>query len=590
MHRSAFLLLIAVLAADSSADVSPQRYLQHVKYLASDSLKGRGNDLPELQKAARYVADRMRACGLQPVNGSYFQPFTATTGTIAGPNNRLDHYTPGKDFQPLGISDSGSFNAEVVFAGYGITAEEYKYDDYRGLDVKGKVVLVLRHEPQENDEKSVFLGKEFTRNAGIMEKAMNARDHGAAAMLLVNDPLNHGDDGDPFIPMDALMGPEKLGILTVHVKRQVADALLAPAGKTLSQLQEAIDRDLSNQSVALKTRLEGHVDVARQHTQLSNVMGLLPGRDPQRKAQVIVIGAHYDHLGLGAKNSLAPRQVGQIHHGADDNASGTAGVLELACDLHNANLQRSVLFVAFAGEELGLLGSSHYVKAPPFPLEQTGAMLNLDMIGRAKDRKLYVGGVGTAKEFRPLLEEEDKAVNLKLEFSTSGYGASDHTSFTARQVPTLFFFSGLHSDYHKPSDTWDKIDAVTAADILRLAERVVKRLDALPEKPLFVRVAETALPAGVGGGGGYGPYFGSIPDFAEVENGVRFADVRDGSPAAQAGLKAGDILVEFAGKPVRNLYDFTALLRSKKPGDKVGVTVLRGKEKVSVEVTLGKRP
>src|SRR5690242_6159113 len=254
MNYIALFLLLA-------SSLSPDRYREHVKYLASDRLKGRGNDLPELQDAARYVAKEFKACGLQPVNKDWFQKFTATVGSAAGPQNRLAGFTVGKDFQPLGISDSGTFSAPLVFAGYGITAEDYHYDDYAGLDVKGKVVLVLRHEPQENDEKSVFLGKEFTRHADIIQKALNARSHGAVAMILVNDPLNHAGDDDPFVPLDALMGPEKLGILTIQVKREVANTWLKSSGQTLDQLEAAIDKDLSNHSMALMATVEGHADV-----------------------------------------------------------------------------------------------------------------------------------------------------------------------------------------------------------------------------------------------------------------------------------------------------------------------------------------
>ncbi len=591
--------MLAVPAA-ARADISPERYLGHVKALASERFKGRGNDRPELQQAAKYLAGKFRACGLRPIDGSYFQKFRATTGTSAGPQNRLSAalpagpkaYRSGADFAPLGISDPGAVSGQVVFAGYGITAEEYRYDDYAHLDVKGKIVLVLRHEPQEQDEKSVFRGREFTHHAGILDKAVNAGLHGAVALALVNDPLPHEGEEDELIKVDSLTGPEHLGLLAIQVKREVAEELLAAAGKNLKDLQAGIDRDLSNQSVALPVQLEITVDVARRTRELENVLGILPGNDPALGGEAIVIGAHYDHLGLGERNSLAPKLAGQIHYGADDNASGSAGLLELACDLASRarQLKRAVLFVAFAGEELGLLGSRHYTRSPLLPIEKTAAMINLDMIGRPKDRKIYVGGVGTAKEFRSLLEEENKAVNLKLEFSAGGTDASDHTSFTASRVPVLFFFSGLHSDYHRPSDTWEKINGPDAADVLRLVERVALRLDTQPERPVFLRVSEPAAPAGAGGGGGYGAYFGSVPDFGEVENGVRFADVREGSPAARAGLRAGDILVELAGKPVKNLYDFTYLLRAHKAGDEVKVVVLRNQERVSAQVTLGRRP
>ncbi len=602
--RATRALLLSVLLAFSAfpaaaADISPERYLGHIKVLASDQMKGRGNGRPELQEAAKYIAEKFRACGLQPVNGSFFQKFRATTGTSAGPNNRLTAILPegpksyrmGTDFMPLGISDAGRAAGQLVFAGYGITADEYRYDDYMHLDVKGKIVLVLRHEPQEMDEKSVFSGREYTSHSGVVEKAINARMHGAAAMVLVNDPNPHDGDDD-LLKLDALMGPEHLGLPAIQVKRKVADALLATAGKNLKDLQAAIDRDLSSQSAEIPVRLEIAVDVARRTSELENVVGLLPGHDAALGGEVLLIGAHYDHLGLGGRSSLASRAVGQIHHGADDNASGTAGVLELACELAGraSELKRGVLFMTFAGEELGLLGSGYYTRNPLLPIEKTVAMINLDMIGRPKDHKLYIGGVGTAQQFRSLVEEENRAVGMKLEYSIGGYGSSDHTSFTARRVPVLFFFSGLHSDYHKPSDTWDKINPEGAAEVLRLAQRVALHLNAQAARPEFVRVAEPSVPAGSGGGGGYGPYFGSVPDFGEVENGVRFADVREGSPAALAGLRAGDVLVEFDGKPVKNLYDFTYLLRAHKPGDEVEVVVLRNNEKITSKVKLTRRP
>jgi hypothetical protein len=378
------------------------------------------------------------------------------------------------------------------------------------------------------------------------------------------------------------------------VKREVADELLATAGKNLKDLQAAIDKDASNQSAALPVTVELKVDVTRRTRELENVAALLKGNDPALRDEVVIIGGHYDHLGLGYQNSLAPKLAGQIHYGADDNASGAAGVLELACDLatHKQELKRSILFLSFAGEELGLLGSNFYTREPLAPLDKTIAMINLDMIGRTKDRRIFVGGAGSAKELRALLEEENKAINLKLEFSSSaGYGGSDHMSFKNSKVPYLFFFSGLHSDYHKPSDTWDKINAADAADLLRLTERVALRLDKQPERLAFIREAEPAPPAGMGGGGGgYGAWFGSTPDFGEVENGVRFADVREGSPAALAGLRAGDILIEFDGKPIKNLYDFTYVLRAHKPGDEVDVVVLRGAAKVKARVKLARRP
>jgi hypothetical protein len=311
----------------------------------------------------------------------------------------------------------------------------------------------------------------------------------------------------------------------------------------------------------------------------------------------VVVGAHYDHLGLGEQYSLAPDLAGTPHPGADDNASGTAGVLSLARWFGSQPRQkRGVLFMAFAGEELGLLGSSYYVNHASFPIEKAVAMINMDMIGRIREEKVYVGGAGTGSTFKGILDELKKRYPFQLDISEQGgYGSSDHTSFTTRQVPVLFFFSGLHADYHKPSDTWDKIDAKDAAKLLELIGDLTSRLADEPSRPQYVKVNEphgghAAGSAEAGSAsGGYGPYFGSIPDFAEIPNGVRFADVRENSPAAKAGLRAGDILFEFDGKKIENLYDFTYALRSKVVGEVVLVQVMRGGKPVKASVVLEKR-
>jgi aminopeptidase YwaD len=245
--------------------------------------------------------------------------------------------------------------------------------------------------------------------------------------------------------------------------------------------------------------------------------------------------------------------------------------------------------VAFAGEEIGLLGSSHWVDHPTLPLDKAIAMINMDMIGRIRKSKVYVGGVGTGSTFESLLETASKHHDLRIDLTQTGYSSSDHTTFVGKRIPVLFFFSGLHADYHKPSDTWEKIDPENSVRVLDLVYRVAGELNRREERPLFVRVAEPHTAGASGGGGGYGPYFGSIPDFGQVENGVRFADIREGSPAGKAGLLAGDVLVEFDGKKIENLYDFTYALRARKPGDQVRVVVLREDRKISADVTLAVR-
>jgi Zn-dependent M28 family amino/carboxypeptidase len=584
----------APVAQSAASGLSPARYLADVTYLASDAMKGRGNGSPELDQAADYIAGKFREAGLQPAgdNGTYFQNFEITTGAQLGAKNelRIAGATPkiNEDFIPILFSNTAEFDGPLIFAGYGITAPEYKYDDYANIDAKGKIVVVFEREPQADDEKSVFLGKDLTAHASFTNKAINARMHGAKGIVFITDPAQPMDD---LGPTDRQVDEADMGIPAVHVKRDFVMKPFAAKGKDLAALQKAIDKDLQPQSFEVPG-ITAHIatDVTRNRRTVKNVIGALPGSDPGLKDQWIVIGAHYDHLGLGNRNSLAPSLIGQPHHGADDNASGTAGVIELA-RLANASKpqwKRSVLFMAFAGEEIGLLGSSNFVNHPTVPLANIDAMINMDMIGRLKDERLFVGGVGTSPELKPDLEELDKSSPLKVEFSESGYGASDHTSFNAKKIPVLFFFSGLHTDYHKPSDTADKINAEGAVQVLSLIYGLTSKLASETPKLAYNEVAQP-IPASRGGGRGYGPYFGSVPDFRDDIKGVLFSDVQNNSPAAKAGLKAGDIMVEFDGKQIQNLNDYAYTLRAKKPGDVVSVVVKRNGEDVKTNVTLEAR-
>jgi hypothetical protein len=373
----------------------------------------------------------------------------------------------------------------------------------------------------------------------------------------------------------------------VQVKNAVADEWFQSAGKSLKDIQEQINSSTKPASFDFPETLHVslNIDIETMRATVNNVLAWLPGQTDE----YVIIGAHYDHLGRGNFDSLAPSQIGQIHPGADDNASGTAGVLELARLLapERGKLKRSILFMDFAGEELGLLGSAEWVKEPTRPLAKAVAMINMDMIGRIKDDKVYIGGVGTGSTFKAVLDQAQKEAPFKIEYSAGGYSSSDHTSFVTKKIPVLFFFSGLHSDYHKPSDTWDKINGASAARLLDMVESVAVQLANTDQPPAFQVVAEEK-PLG-GSGGGYGPYFGSVPDFGQVENGVKFSDVRPNSPAAKAGLKAGDILVQFGDKPIKNLYDFTDALRRSKVGDVVEVKVLRDGRPVTASVKLEQR-
>ncbi len=589
-------LTFATPTALQLTPADPQRYLNDIKTLTQPKMEGRGDGLKGLTRAEHMLVDRYKALGLEPAGShSYLQPFTVTTGAkLKGKNHFQVQNVEAKttlklnqDYVPFSFSGSGTMTASLVFVGYGVTAEEFGYDDYAGVDAKDKIVVVLRYEPSGFAAKTGNHG--VTAHAQLISKAINARNHGAKGLILLNGKLEEGEE-DLLTRFGSVGGPENVGLLFAQVKNMVADLWFHAAGKSLKSVQEQINSTSKPASFAFPDNLHVTltIDVQTIHATVNNVIAYLPGKTDE----YVIVGAHYDHLGRGTFDSLAPSQIGQIHPGADDNASGTAGVLELARILSplKGQLPRGILFMSYAGEELGLLGSAAWAKDPTKPLDKAVAMLNMDMIGRIKDNKVYIGGVGTGTTFQKVLNQAHGDSPLKFELSQSGYTSSDHTSFVTKRIPVLFFFSGLHADYHKPSDTWEKINPDAATGLLNVVARVTVELASDVEKPTFVAVVENNPHSGAtGGGGGYGPYFGSIPDFGQTENGVKFSDVKPGSPAAKAGLKAGDVLVQFGDKPIKNLYDFTDALRRSKVGDVVPVTVLRDGKELKVDVKLEQR-
>lgn len=596
------LPLALVSQTPNAPHVDPKTYLADVQYLASPELKGRATGSPELETAGAHIAALFQSFGLKPVDGKNYElAFPAEIGAKLGTQNSLSFTDVGaaetlridRDFEPFSFSSVGKTSDGVVFAGYGITAKPYHYDDYANIDVTGKLVLILRHEPQENDRRSVFDGRKLTSYATFVDKMANAKAHGARGVLLVNDVAAHQGKDDKLEEFGTTGGPRDAGIFFVQVKEATAEQWLRAEGRDLRRISTEIDGDLQPRSFELKKlTVNLEIDLAHETKTVHNVAGYLPGTTPE----YVVIGAHYDHLGLGDQNSLAPEMKGTIHPGADDNASGTSGVIELARYFSGQpRPKRGILFMTFAGEELGLLGSSWYVNHPVLPLADAVAMINLDMIGRIRDGHVFLSGSRTGMGFDALMAGLKPAAPLNLDESGKNSGtnlsdASDHASFNSKGVPTLFFFSGLHADYHKPSDTADKINAEDAAKLLDYVAELTTRLADSPDRPKFVKVAAEREPAAGGGrSSGYGPDFGSIPDFEEPPTGVRFADIRPGSPAAKAGLQAGDILIEFDGKKIGNLYDFTYMLREHKPQDLVPVKVIRNGQTIEAKVLLTER-
>src|SRR5579872_7452832 len=514
LYTAALVLAFCALRVGADANsADPNRYIADVKALASPAMEGRGAGTKGIERAADLIEQRYKTLGLQPAGSkSYFQPFTVITGAKLKDGNRLE-VADGKsketlklnqDFVPFSFSASAAAAGPVVFAGYGATAPEFGYDDYAHLDVKDKIVLLLRYEPSGFAAKSGNAG--FTQHSQLITKAINARNHGAKAVILVNGKLTDGEE-DQLTKFGSVNGPENVGTVIVQLKNDAANVWFTDVGKSLADIQNQINSSSSSASFAFPATIQVSlgVNIEKTRATVNNVLAYLPGKTDE----YIIIGAHYDHLGYGNVDSLAPSQIGKIHPGADDNASGTAGVLELARLLapRRGQLQRGILFADFAGEELGLLGSAEWVKEPTLPLDKAVAMINMDMIGRIKDDKVFIGGTGTGATFKELLDGEKDKFPFHFEYSASGYAASDHTSFVGRKIPVLFFFSGLHSDYHKPSDTWDKIDAQGAAELLDMVSKLAVELASTPERPVFEAVAEDKPSGDQGTGGGYGPYF-----------------------------------------------------------------------------------
>jgi len=480
---------------------------RHVGYLASDGLLGRDTGEPGVGLAEEYVAARFGDYGLRPLPGrdGYFVDFTLyresydPEGTLleVDPQGKARRARPGTDFKPFDFSDDGTIEAPVVFAGYGITAPEHDWDDYAGLDVEGKIVLVMRHEPGERDPASSFDGTSSTNHAFFTTKARNAREHGARGMLLFTDPLNHegGDDlriGGPLSlerPTDA--GSERAEdgdkpFLALQISRELATELVAPTGRTIDDLQRAADagrHPAETPLVPVSVRMAVGTLDEPQTVAARDVAAFLPGRDPKLRDEWIVIGGHHDHVGGYAG------QGDTVYNGADDNASGTSGVLALARAFaaREQPLRRSLVFVTFSAEEKGLLGSRALVEQGLLALERVVFMLNLDMIGRNPERPVDVFGDGYVRGLREVVEAANETVGLDVSFGGDDYaGNSDHDSFYKKDVPWMFFFSGVHDDYHQLGDHANKLDYARMARILDVAYGTIERLAEADRDPRLI--------------------------------------------------------------------------------------------------------
>jgi len=617
------LATFAVGAQQAALEPSAARLQQHVAYLASDALEGRRTGTPGANDAARYIAGEFSRLGLRPATrdakaARYLQSFPYVAGVELG-NGNVFAFGPypgtndsslqvSVDWLPLAFSTSAKVEAGIVFAGFGITAAELHYDDYAGLNATGKIALALQGTPDGDNPHG-----QFAMFEGVRWKAVAARNAGAKALVVVAKDTTFTNDPLTKLTYDNTAGDA--GIPVIVISRQAADKLLALSNTSLEQLEQSATAKIPGTNKVLNVEITLSTNVVRNQVPAYNVVGVLEGSDPVLKNENIVIGAHYDHLGRGGEGSLAARS-GEIHHGADDNASGTAGMLELArvFSAQQPRLKRTLVFIAFGGEEEGLLGSSYYVDHPPMPLANTVAMINMDMIGRMKDRKLVIGGVGTAKEWREIIRQANAVQEMKvsansdgpaprgvpivvsaagrtiitvdptgtfeLTLNEDGYGPSDHNSFYKKQVPVLFFWTGTHNDYHKPSDTFDKINYNDEVRILSLVARIVRDVDGAEQRLTYTTARSDSTPRT----GGFRVYLGTIPNYADSTDGLLLDGIRDNSPAAKAGLKAGDRVVKIGNRDVKNVYDYTFALGEMKAGEEYTVEVKRGGQKLTLKI------
>src|SRR5712692_3488356 len=581
------LFACAVAMPIAASDDVASRFRADAKILASARMEGRGLGTHGIDLAADWIEGQLRET-LKPAfpNHSYRQPFRVKTGVAREEGNRLSNVADA-DWTPLGMSSSAPFRGELAFVGYGIAAAPLNYDDYAGVDLKGKVALMLRYEPQERDEKSIFDGKRPSRWSAMRYKVLQARERGAVAVIFVTGPMQ--DEGKEFLPVLKNDGPQSpAGIPVLQVKTSVAQKW----GIDLAQFQKNVDADLKPRSRVIPIDVDGRVSLRNTFAHTANLAGILPGAGPLAR-EVVILGAHYDHLGYGGEGSMRPN-VHAIHNGADDNASGTVAVLlaarQISEALADARDRRTLVAVLFSAEEAGLGGSSWFVDHPPVPLDHVIAMVNLDMVGTLRDDQLVALGADTAPQWRSALDPAAESAHLKVAARGDGYGPSDQTSFYAKRIPVVHFFTGAHERYHTPDDKWNTLNYAGAARVTEFTADVVERLVRGTVTPTYVRLA--AAPALEGDSRGYGAYLGTIPDYRAMESttgGVLLTDVRAGGPADLAGIRGGDRIIQMAGTRIENLYDMTFALQDHKPGETIDVVVIRNNEQRKLRATLGTR-
>ena len=580
------ILLILVFSCRGYRKVTVEELENHIKYLSSDSLKGRFAGSAGDSLAALYIRDALASYGFKNLTGDGFQRFRVTSKLVAGPENSLSvnetNFTPDKDFMPFAFSSNSGLIAEAVFAGYGfnINGDSLKWNDYQGIDVKDKWVLILRADPETDKSMSPFIPF-----SGDRDKVMVAKDLGAAGVLLVSGSIF--DSQDTFESLNS--NDFSADIPVLRVKREVADIILLKTGKKIADLEKRLNETRKPFSFATKTVVSGKTEILREMNTARNVAMILPGENENLKNEYLIIGAHFDHLGMGGpgSGSRTPDTIA-VHHGADDNASGVSMMLELAEKIAHSggSHARTIICLSFSGEEEGLLGSKYFTENPGIDLSKVNAMINLDMVGRLQESNvLQISGVGTADGFREMVSSENDTNIIKLTLSDEGFGPSDQSSFYGKNIPVLFYTTGAHLDYHTPADTYDKINYTGMVKISNPIYKVIEKLANSPEKLKFREAGPKAEQGRQVRRKGI--TLGIMPDFAgNVKNGLRADFVTPGKPAALGGMKKGDIITSLNGKTVNNIQDYMFRMGQFKHGQSIVVEVLRDGTKVNLLIQL----
>lgn len=574
-----YFVILLIYSCSGKTDVTTGELLSHIKYLSSDSLKGRQAGMPGDSLSAEYIKKELVSYGLAPLSGDGLQRFKVISRIVPGKENSLSvngkTYTPEKDFTPLAFTSNTDLQSEVLFVGYGfnINNDSLKWNDYKGIDVKGKWVLIMRADPESDKSVSPFIPF-----SGDRDKALMAKDMGAAGVLMVSGPAF--DPQDTFESLNS--SDYSVDIPVIRIKRDVANDILAKAKTTIANLEKKLNDTRKPASLATGVMIKAKAEIIIEKNNTRNVIMLLPGQDNLFKNEYIIIGAHFDHLGMGGPGSSS-RAVDTVavHHGADDNASGVAMMLELAEKFAHTkgSHKRSIIFIAFTGEELGLLGSKYFTENPGIDLSKVNAMINLDMVGRLTDSTvLQISGVGTAEGLRDLVIANSDTSVIKLSLSNEGYGPSDHSSFYGKNIPVLFYTTGAHLDYHTPSDTYEKINYKGMVTISEMVFNICKNLASSSVRLNFRESGpkvETGRPMRR-----KSVTLGIMPDFAgNVKNGLRADFVTPGKPAALGGMKKGDIITSINSKTVNNIQDYMFRMGQLKHGQTISVEVLRNNRK-----------